>query len=161
MGKTVIAPLPEEEPLPTEPLSGSERTTRGKNKPGGVKDDDVGKTVIAPLPDEFFSGKPRGRPLGVKPENTAKVRFSEPLCEFGPKGVKDVIDEFSSQPGAQGASSSQDKTCRKTPSMILLEKTLQADFPALKNTPGVDHNFYPWRGSRFKTKWTDIVKKNL
>ena len=44
-----------EKPLPTETPSGSERTTRGKNKPGGVKDDDVGKTVIAPLPDEFFS----------------------------------------------------------------------------------------------------------
>jgi len=121
----------------------------------------VGKTVITPLPDEFFSGKPRGRPLGVKPKNTAKVRFSEPLCEFGPKGEKDVNDEFSSQPGTQGASSSQDKTRRTTSNMILLEKTVHADFPALKNTSEVDHNFYPWRGSQLKTKWTDIVKKNI
>ena len=150
-----------EKPLLKETLSGSERTTRGKNKPGGAKDDNVGKTVITPLPDEFFSGKPRGRPLGVKPKNTAKVRFSEPLCEFGPKGEKDVNDEFSSQPGTQGASSSQDKTCRTTSSMILLEKTVHADFPALKNTSEVDHNFYPWRGSQLKTKWTDIVKKNI
>ena len=49
-----------EKPLLKETLSGSERTTRGKNKPGGAKDTDVGKTVITPLPDEFFSGKPRG-----------------------------------------------------------------------------------------------------
>ena len=43
--------------------------------------------------------------------------------------------------------------------MILLEKTVHADFPALKNTSEVDHNFYPW--SQLKTKWMDIVKKNM
>ena len=83
-----------EKPLLKETLSGSERTTRGKNKPRGVKDDDVGKTVITPLPDEFLSGKPRGRPLGVKPKNMAKVRFSEPLCEFGPRGKKTSMTNF-------------------------------------------------------------------
>ena len=39
-------------------------------------------------------------------------------------GIKDVIDEFSSQPGAQGAPTNKDKTCRKTPSMILLSYNL-------------------------------------
>ena len=62
------------EPLSAqETLSGSDRTTRGKYDPGGTKDDAVGKILPAPVPDEFSCLKRRGRPLGVKLKNTAKV----------------------------------------------------------------------------------------
>ena len=158
-------PIVAKEPLLVRrTLSGSERTTRGKNKPGGTKDDDVGKIPPVPVPDKFSCIKCRGRPPGVKLKNTAKLRFAEPVCDSGARGEKDVIDEFSSQPGLQGVLSNQGETCRTTSDTILLGKTLHdIDFPLLKKrkVSEVDHNFFPWRGSESKGNWTDIVKKNM
>ena len=87
------------------------------------------------------------------------MRFSEPLCEFGPKGVKDVIDEFSSQPGAQGASSSQDKTCRMTPSMILLEKNCTGGLPSLEKYAGSRSQFLSLAGVPVENKMDGYCKE--
>ena len=122
------------------------------------------KILPVPVPDEFSCIKRRGRPLGVKLKNTAKVRFAEPVCNSDAREEKDVIDKFSSQPGSQGASANQGETCRKTSDTILFEKTSHnVDFPLLKKrkVSEVDHNFFPWRGSESKEKWTDIVKKSM
>ena len=85
------------------------------------------------------------------------------MFDSNPKGEKDIIDEFSSQPGVQGVSSKQGETCESTSDTILLSKRLHdAEFPLLKKTVSeVDHNFFPWRGSELKEKWADIVKKNM
>ena len=86
-----------------------------------------------------------------------------PFLILSSRGEIDIIDEFSSQPGVQGASSKQDKTCESASDIILLSKrSHDAEFPMLrKTTSEVDHNFFPWRGSESKEKWTDIVKKNM
>ena len=122
------------EPSPAQDiLSGSDRTTRGKNKPGGTKDDAVGKIPLAPIPDEFSCLKRRGRPLGIKLKNMAKVRFAEPICNFDVRGEKEVQDEFSSQSGSQGAPATQDETCGRASNTVLFGKTSHnVDFPLLK-----------------------------
>ena len=104
----------------------------------------MGKILPAPVLDEFSCLKRSGRPLGVKLKNTAKVRFAEPVCNFDARGEKDVIDEFSSQSGSQGASANQGETCTQTSDTILFEKTSHnMDFPLLKKrkVSEVDHNF--------------------
>ena len=149
---------------PDEPDdSGSERNTRGKNKPGGTKDDNVGIITLAPVLDKILGTQRHERPPGVKLKNTARVQFEEPISDSRLRGEIDIIDEFSSQPGIQGASSKQDKTCESASDIILLSKRLHdAEFPMLrKTTLEVDHNFFPWRGSESKEKWTDIIKKNM
>ena len=55
--------------------SGSKRNTRGKNKPGGTKDDDVGIIPHAPVLDKILGTQRRGRPPGVKLKNTARNPF--------------------------------------------------------------------------------------
>ena len=159
-GTTILSKEP---PLPRRDHSGSERTTRGKNKPGGTKDDDVGIIQFAPVSDEFSCIKRPGRPPGVKLKNTARVYFAEPVFDSKPRGENDIINEFSSQPGVQGASSKQGETCESTSDTILLSKRLHdAEFPMLKKILSeVDHNFFSWRGSKLKGKWADIVKKNM
>ena len=64
----------------------------------------------------------RGRPPEVKLKNTARVWFEEPILDSKLRGEIDIIDEFSSQPGVQGASSKQDKTCESVSDIILLSK---------------------------------------
>ena len=115
------------------------------------------------MPDEFLCIKRCGRPPGVKLKNTARVRFAEPVFDSKPKGENDIINEFFSQPGVQGASSKQGETCESTSDTILLSKRLHdAEFSMLKKTVSeVDHNFFPWRESKLKGKWADIVKKNI
>ena len=130
------------EPSPAQGiLSGSDRTTRGKNKPGGTKDDAVGKKPPAPIPDEFSCLKHRGRPLGIKLKNTAKVRFAEPICNSDVRGEKEVQDEFSSQPELQGARATKDKKYGRASDTVLFGKTLDnMDFPLLKRGTVLDGN---------------------
>ena len=153
------------EPSPAQDiLSGSDRTTRGKNNPGGTKDDTVGKIPPAPIPDEFSCLKRRSRPLGIKLKNTAKVRFAEPICNSDVRGEKEVQDEFSSQPESQGAPATKDKKYGRASDTVLFGKTLDnVDFPLLKRGTVVDGDqiFFPWRGNEPKEKWADIVKKNM
>ena len=99
--------------------------------------------------------------MKIHPE-WAKVRFAEPI--YSARGEKEVIDEFSSQSGSQGASANQGETCRRTSDTVLFGKTSHnMDFPLLKKgtVSDVDHNFFPWRGPEPKEKWADIVKKNM
>jgi hypothetical protein len=108
--------------------------------------------------------KRRGRPLGIKLKNTAKVRIAEPIFNFDVRGEKEVQDEFSSQSGSQGAPATQDETCGRASNTVLFEKTSHnVDFPLLTRGTVLDvyHNFFPWRGSEPKEKWADIVKKNM
>ena len=120
----------------------------------------MGIIPFAPVSDEFSCIKRPGRP---PLKYTARVYFAEPMFDSKPRGENDIINEFSSQPGVQGASSKQGETCESTSDTILLSKRLHdAEFPMLKKIllEG-DHNFFPWRGSKLKGKWADIVKKNM
>ena len=69
-------------------------------------------------------------------------------------GNVNIVVEFSSQAGGQGAPPERDKissltTRHPTPDMILLSKqSHDIEFPILKKTGSEeDHNFFPWQGS--------------
>ena len=74
-----------ETPIPEKGNSGSEKATQSKNKPGGAKDDDVGTIPYAPVLHVFLRKPRRGRPLGVKLKNMARV---QPVSILSSGGMK-------------------------------------------------------------------------
>ena len=92
--------------------------------------------------------------------------INDPLLSSKLRGDVNIIDEFSSQTGGQGALPERDKISNLTigaltPDTILLSKqSNDTEFPVLKKTGSeVDHNFFPWQGPEKLEKWTDIVKR--
>ena len=89
------------------------------------------------------------------------MRFAEPICNFDARGEQEVLDEFSSQSGSQGALATQGETCGQASDTVLFGKTSHnVDFPLLKKgtVSDVDHNFFPWRGPEPKEKWRIDLK---
>ena len=160
---------PHEETLtPEKGNSGSEKATQGRRKPGGTKDDYVGTIPHMPALDEFLNKSRRGRPPGVKFKNTARVRVDKPRLGSKLRGDVNIVDDFSSQTGGQGAPPERDKmhnltTHEPTSDMILLSKrSHDTEFPIFTKTGSeADHNFFPLRGSEKSEKWADIVKRKI
>ena len=96
-----------------------------------------------------------GRPPKGRLKNTARV------------GDINIIDEFSSQKGGQGAPPERDKTpspaaCAPTPDMVLLtEQMSNTEFSTFLGKAGSEANqqIFPWWGPEELTKLTDIVKR--
>ena len=143
-----------------------EKTTRGRQKSGGINKDNLGTIPHAPVLDEFLEKPHRGRPPGVRFKNTARVRVINPLLSPKLRGDINITDEFSSQTGGQGAPPERDKMsslaiCAPTPDTVLLTvQSKDTEFPILGKTGSeADHSFFPWRGPERLEKWKDIIKR--
>ena len=97
-----------------------------------------------------------------------RVRAEDPRLDSKLRGDVNIFEEFSSQPGRQGAPPERDKmhhvtTREPTSDMNLLSKrSHDTEFPILTKTGSeADHNFFPWRGSEKLEKWADIVKRKI
>ena len=138
----------------------------GFEKIGGTNKDYAGTIPHAPVLDEFWKKPPRRRTPGVRFKNTARVRINDPLLSPKLRGDINIIDEFFSQAGGQGAPPERDKIsnltiCAPTPDTVLLiMQSNNTEFPTLGKTGSeADHNFFPCRGPEKLEKWTDIIKR--